>query len=459
MKRIRSFCATRCFCVVAAVFGIFSFLTPAETPEKAIHDFVTSFDAKNAAAIYATLQPDVVGGKDISKSDVEAFLKHYKAGTLKFKNFHIDRRMKSEDGSTERFRATLTFRGPVLAPEYPTPSAFELAMLWVMENKKWWIERTFSSDYIVTSDKPYPSSAQNENAMRFQAALAVLDKLKSEDDEATALIGSETPGTGSKEYAELERLYRKERGPQGVGPNADGVQVLLKAASHGDGGLLKIYYGDFRSSPQDMRKPVPWGMFRDYVHAAIKSAKEYEKHGKTGAAQVVYKRVISLGRQFLKEPGGVQFAVWGADFQKQGAEGLVGVSRSGEKELAAEFTGLASRRLDVLETALACLDDMQDYKSLKSAIIAAGRAKDTAFRTWGINTLSIFAIKGAPASDVATKTAGGSVLVRDAAMQKKARAVLDELATEPSGKIKSFIENQKEWIRSHNVYGVIRPFR
>jgi hypothetical protein len=458
MKRLNSLCAGRYFCVVAAVFGVFSYFTPPDPPEKVIKDFVTTFQSKNSAAIYAMMHPDVVSGKEISQSDVDSFLKHYKVETLKFENFNIARRMKSEDGSTERFQATLTFRGPVLAPEYPKPSAFEMDLLWVLEDKKWWVERTFATDYIVSSDKPYPTKAQDENAVQFQAALAVLDKIKSSDNEAVALAGPTTQGTGSKEYTELESVYRKERGPKGLDSDANGIQLFLKGASRSTGGLLSVYYGDFRNGPKDTRKPVPWGMFKDYALAATASAKNLEKRGKGKAAEAVYKRLINLGGQLLSEPGGVQFAVWGSTFQKQGAEGLAQVAAAGERERAAAFARVASRRLDVLQTAMACLDDMADYKSLKSAIIAAGRTDDAIFGPWGINTLSIFALKGAPANDAAIKAAGGTVLVRNPAMQKKALEVLNQLGTEPSGKVKAFIANQKEWITSHNVYGVIHPF-
>jgi hypothetical protein len=459
MTRLESFCAGRCFCMVAAVFGVLSYFSPSDSPEKVVQDFVTTFQSRNATAIYAMMHPDVVGGKEISAADVEAFLKYYKVDTLKFENFHIDRRMKSEDGSAERFQATLTFRGPVLAPEYPKPSAFEMALLWVLEDKKWWVERTFSTDYVVSSDAPYPSPAQDESALQFEAALAVLDKIKLNDDGAAALTGPTTQGSGSKEYVELEASYRTERGPKGVDPKADGIQTLLKGASRGAGGLLEIYYGDFKTGPKDNRKPLPWGMFRDYVHAAIENAKEQEKRGATKAAQSTYKRIICLGRQFLSEPGGIQFAIWGASFQKQGAEGLARVASSAEKEQVAAFASVASRRLDVLQTALACLDDMKDYKSLKSAIMAARRTDDAIFRPWGINTLALYALKGAPANEAATNAAGGTVLVRNPAMQKMALSVLKELESEPSGKVKPFIENQKEWITSHNVYGVIRPFK
>lgn len=445
--------------MVAAVFGILSYFSPSDSPEKVVQDFVTTFQSKNAAAIYALMHPDVVGGKEISPSDVEAFLKHYKIDTLKFENFQIDRRMKSEDGSAERFQATLTFRGPVLAPEYPKPSAFEMALLWVLEEKKWWVERTFSTDYIVTSDEPYPTRAQDESALQFEAAVAVLDKIKSNDDGAAALAGPTTQGSGAKEYAELESTYRTERGPKGIDAKADGIQTLLKGAGRSTGGLLEIYYGDFKTGPKDNRKPVPWGMFRDYVHAAIENAKALEKRGNTKAAQTIYRRIISLGKQFLSEPGGIQFAIWGASFQKQGAEGLARVASADEKERVAAFASIASRRLDVLQTALACLDDMKDYKSLKSAIVAARRTDDAIFRPWGINTLSLYALKGAPANESASKAAGGTVLVRNPAMQKPALTVLAELESEPSGKAKSFIANQKEWITTHNVYGVIRPFK
>ena len=55
--------------------------------------------------------------------------------------------------------------------------------------------------------------------------------------------------------------------------------------------------------------------------------------------------------------------------------------------------------------------------------------------------------------------AGGIVLVKNPIMEKKAMAALNELASEPSGKVKSFIENQKEWIRNHQVYGTVQAFR
>ncbi|HMK33469.1 MAG TPA: nuclear transport factor 2 family protein [Desulfomonilaceae bacterium] len=459
MSRFTSFCASLRFCVAVGLFGVFSFLNPPQSAEKVVKDFVTLFQAQDAAGIYSAMHPDVVGGKEISQSDVEEFLKQYKIGTLTFENSRIDRRMKAEDGSTERFQATLTFRGPVLAPEYPKPSVFEMVILWVLEDGKWWLERTFSTNFIVTTDEAYPTRAQDESAIQFEAAIAVLDKIGSDDEGSAALSGSITQGSAAKEYSDLEAIYRTERGPKGVDSKADGIQVLLNGASRSRGGLLDIYYGDFKAGPDDARKPLPWGMFRDYVQASIHSAKSLEKRGNTKAAKNIYRRLISLGRQFLNEPGGIQFAVWGTSFQKQGAQELVRLVGPGEKEQVLAFANVASRRLDLLQTALSCLDDMTDYKSLKSAIFAAGRSNDAIFRPWGINTLSILAFKGAPANQTASSEVGGTVLVRNKIMQKKALSVLKELESESSGKVKSFIANQKEWVTTHNVYGVVRPFK
>ena len=162
--------------------------------------------------------------------------------------------------------------------------------------------------------------------------------------------------------------------------------MLLKGAGRSQGGLLQIYQGDFPSGPEDKRRPVPWDMFRDYVQAAIKLGKTYEKQAKLKDAERIYRRVISLGRQFLDEPGGFQFVNWGMTFQKQGAEALARLltsSRSAEKQQASAFVNLTSRRLDLLQTALNSLDDMADYKSLKAAILASGRTGDPDLQTLG----------------------------------------------------------------------------
>lgn len=457
MGRLKSICSGRCFCIAAGLLGVFSFLNPPDAPEKVVKDFVALFQSQNAAGIHSVMHPDVVGGKDIAASDVEQFLKDHKADALKFEKFHIDRRMKSEDASTERFQATLTFRGPVLAPEYPKPSEFEMVNLWVLEEGKWWLERTFSAHYLVFSDASYPTAAQDENCLKFETALSVLDKIKPDDSAAAALAGPADQGSAAKEYQALEGTYRTERGPKGVDPRADGIQAFLKAARRSNGGFLEIYYGDFKKGQDDNRKPVPWGMFRDYVHAAIENARGMEKRNNVKAAKATYRGIISVGRQFVNEPGGIQFAIWGTNFQKEAAQELARLAGPGEKEQILSFVNVVSRRLDLLQTALQCLDDMTDYTSLKSAAIAAGRTDDTIFGPWGINTLTILALKGAPANRTATKSVNGTVLVRNPVMQEKALSVLNQLESEPSGRLKPFIQFQKEWITSHNVFGVIRP--
>ena len=70
---------------------------------------------------------------------------------------------------------------------------------------------------------------------------------------------------------------------------------------------------------------------------------------------------IPEGSVFLNEAGGLQFLTWGMTFQKKGADGLLKVlppSARQERTKLAEFVSLCSRKLDLLQTALGCLDDL-----------------------------------------------------------------------------------------------------
>jgi hypothetical protein len=463
MNVLRPFAKTRFFCfALVGIIGVLPFFGSTEEPAAALQRFVTAFTSQDAAEITKIILPEITSDIDVTTEDVDGFLKRYRSNSLTLESSNIDKRFKSEDETTERFQATLSFRGPVLAPEYPKPSKLQMTLLWVMQDGKWWLERPLSIMQWVTSDDAYPTEAQNETAARFEAAIAVLDQLGLPGKEDLAWIDYPSAGDAIAECKELEKLHLQERGPKGVDPRASGVQALLKGAGRSQGGFLQLYQGDFSGGPDDKRRPVPWDMFRDYVQAAIKLGKLYEKQSKPKDAERIYRRVIALGRQFLDEPGGFQFVNWGMTFQKQGAVALaqlLGTSRTAEKQQASRFANLTSRRLDLLQTALNSLDDMADYKSLKAAIIASARTGDSILRPWGINTLAILALRGAPAGQSAMTAAGGMVLVKNPAMEKKALEALNELSSEPSGKVKSFIENQKEWIRNHQVYGAAHAFR
>ncbi|MGO9567020.1 MAG: hypothetical protein ACLP5H_05715 [Desulfomonilaceae bacterium] len=451
-----------CCLAMAGIIGVLPFFGSPEEPPAALQRFVTLFTGQDAAGITKIIQPEITSEIDVSTEDVESFLKRYRSNSLTLESSTVEKRFKSEDGKTERFQAALSFRGPVLSAKYPDASKLSMTLLWVMQDGKWWLERPLSIMCTVTSSDDYPTEAQNETAARFEAAVAILDQIGLPGKEDLAWVDYPTAGDAVVEYKELEKLHLQERGPKGVDQRALGVQVLLKGAGRSQGGLLRVYQGDFAAGPEDKRRPVPWDMFRDYVEAAIKLGNTYEKQAKLKDAEKIYRRVIALGRQFLDESGGFQFVNWGMTFQKQGAEALARLltsSRSAEKQQASAFANLTSRRLDLMQTALNCLDDMADYKSLKAAILASGRAGDPIFRPWGINTLAILALRGAPAGPDAMNAAGGIVLVKNPVMEKKAMATLDELASEPSGKVKSFVENQKEWIRDHQVYGAVQAFR
>ena len=460
MQRLRKI---NCFCIAAVgIFGVFSIFARPPDPEQALERFVAMFTAQDAAGVVKAIHPDVVSGKEIHTADVESFLKRNRTSLLSLESRRIDEKMKSEDGETERFKATLVFRGPVLAREYPKPSTLSMTLLWVLEDSQWWLERPLSINYTVISDQVSVTPAQQEAAMEFEAALGVLSRIGLKSDADLPVKSRRESGNAAAEYKELEKLYEQERGPDGIDSAARGVDVLVNAAAFRRGGFSEIYHGDFRLDADTRRKPVPWVMFRDYVAAALARGKALEKQSNTKAAERIYRSIVSLGQQFLEEADGFNFVHWGITFQKQGARELARIlpsGGSGEKQRVLAFSNLSSRRLDSLQTAFACLDDLTDYRSLQASIIAAERADDTIFKPWGINTLAILAVKGAPANRQAIEAAGGMVIVINATMQKTASMKLDELASKDSAKIKTFIDTQRAWVRDHKVYGEAQDFR
>jgi hypothetical protein len=442
------------FAIIGLV-GILPFFSkPPDPPEKAIKEFADMFVRQDADGILKNMQTDVVTGTDLTLPEIENLLKRFQSNQFKFQDMVVQKKLKAEDESAERVQVELTFKGPVLAKEYPDPSVLKMVQLWIFENNKWWLERSISMDYSVNSDQSYPSERQDETAAQFEAALAVLDRLGVRNSEAEALAQPSESGNSVDDYKELDRSYQRDKGPKGVDPKSESVQVFLKAAARANGGWLMNYSGDFQTGSSDKRKAVPWGMIKDYVKGAIELGKHMERNGKTKSASAVYKRIICLGCQFLNEPGGYQFALWGLEFQRQGAEQVARVGDAAEKQKALKIVHECSRKTDLLQTALGCLNVMNDYVSEKAAIVAAKRKDDPIFMPWGISTLAIFSIRGAPAKDEVCKAAGTTVVILNPKMQKIASDALAATAAEQSGKVKQFIEFQNEWIRAHNVYGL-----
>lgn len=449
-------------CAVIGMIGITSFIWPSEDAEKALQRFSRLFITQDVAAITRIIHSDIRSGKEIRRTDVENFVKRLHSKDLILRNIDITQRLISEDGSVKRIKSKFLFQGPSLSREYPHPSTLKMVLLWVLDDRRWWLERPISIEFLVDSTDKYPTPAQQELALRFEAALAVLNRIGLSGNKAATLVGRATAGPAVDKFKELEKLHPKERDAKGIHYTAYGVQVLLQAAACRPAGLLKRYHGDFKTDPADTRKPVPWDMFRDYVQGAIKYGKSLEKRGSRKKAERVYRRVISLGTQFVDESGGYQFYIWGLTFQKLGAQELARIlppQANAERQVAENLVSLASRRMDLLQTALNCLDDLVDYNSLKAAVIAARNTQDGPFRPWGINTLSILAAKGAPANPTIARKAGGVVLVMNPNMKKKASQTLDRLASESSNSVKKFIEVQRQWVKKHRVYGVVQTFR
>lgn len=447
---------------IVVVAGFLSLFSQAEKPEDAVKKFVNLFKGQDAAGIMKIIHPDIVSGKQIRLTNVQAFLDRCRSNTLKLENFTIDRHFESEDGSTKRFQATLLFRGPSLGERYPSPATLKMVLIWILEQQNWLLERPLEMGFFVTSQVQYPTQTQTELATRFEATAKVLNAIGMPGSEDLPLLDRTVKGPATSEFKQLEKLHSRERGPKGVDPTSEGVRILLRAAKSKPTGLEKLYHGDFTGGSMDKRRPVPWDVLRDYASGAVEYGKTLEKRGNRKGAAQVYRSLIALGRRFFDEIGGVQSCMWGLTFQKQGAEGLARVvSTDGEeRERVQNLVSLASRRLDLLQTALQCLDDLADYNSLKAAVIAAEGTSGPLFQPWGINTLAILGLKGAPVERSMAQSVGGMVTtVLNPGMQKTALDVLKAPTVSSSGQVASFVESQMRWVRTHRVYGSARGFR
>src|SRR3990172_7154759 len=176
MNMLKLYSKNRICCLaMAGIMGILPFFgSPPEEPPAALQRFVTLFTGQDAAGFTKIIHSEITSEIDVTTEEVESFLKRYRSNSLSLESSSVDKRFKSEDGTTERFQATLAFRGPVLSPEYPSPSKLDMTLLWVMQDGKWWLERPLSIMCTVTSNEAYPTEAQNETAARFEAATAVL---------------------------------------------------------------------------------------------------------------------------------------------------------------------------------------------------------------------------------------------------------------------------------------------
>ncbi len=444
--------------LTVAVIGFLGLFGSSQTPEQAVQAFAKIFIARDAEQITKLIHPDIAKDKEVTSAQVEGWLRQFRAGSLRLESATIDQRLPSPDGKTQRVAATILFRAPPFNADYQGSPVLSMKTLWIFEKDRWWIERPLSTRYFIDWNQPYPTSAQEDVALRFEATLSVLQRLGLPGNEDAPFLSKRTKGSAASLYRELIELHPREHFRQGLAENARGVDILLKAAAMETSGIRGMFYADFPIGQQDTRNAIPWNVFKDYAEAALARAREQKKKGKGQMAQSICRRVISLGRQFLDEGEGLQTLTWGLTFQIQGARGLAQAlpnRQKEEKRKVLTFVSLASRRLDLLKTALVCLDEMEDYKPLNAAMAAVEQVDDPAFQRWGVNTLAILAFKGAPANEETLQEAGAFVLLRNPNMQRVAAQALERYQSSADERLAGFVAFQKAWVMNHQVFGSV----
>ncbi len=450
-----------CVALIALLLGFWSSESDIEKPESAVKRFTEAFTSGNAVSFSKMILPEIAKAKKIEVTDVGEFLVRMNSKSCSLERSKLVPVKGNEDQAPSQFKAFLVFETTGPARIYKGPTWLEMEILFTLFKKKWFLERPLSINLRMISHKSYPTPKQDEIALRYQAAMQVIDRIGLLGGEDMYIVGPRTKGSASELLSDLERLHRKELGDKGIEPNSRGVSVFVKAGSMQTGDFLKLYHGDFKSGPEDHRKPVPWDVFRDYAVGAIKMAKIQEKRGDLKSAEQIYRRLIGFGKIILDEPGGLQFVNWGLTFEKIGATALAELfKKSGNPDLVeiSEFASLVSRRLDVLGTAQDCLDDMVEFNALKASIIASQKKGDSVFRPWAVNTLCIFAHKGAPARKSIIKEIGVLALISDREMQGVAQSSLKELYSKAETRTRSFIDQQIQWVKTNRVYGASIPF-
>ncbi len=416
----------------------------------------------DSGGITNIIHPDMVADNDGQKTALENFLKRLPKDKIEFESSHVNSRFRDPENKVERFKGSISFRTPAQFSEYPGPWKLEMEFFWLLDDNKWWLERPISVLYTVESNQSYPTQSQEEVSERFMATLQVLATIPWTSPQETLISSRSASKNKSDDYMDLEKLYFQEKTPRGIDPDSSAVVKFLKIASRHLGQFFSLYSGDFKSGPKDIRRPVPWDVYKNCVEASCIKGRRLSQYGGEKEAETIYLSIMGFGGQIVDEGAGVQSTAWGLEFQKRAIEELLRLKKSPEpldRSRLTEVLKLISRRLDLVQTALACLDDMTNYNSLKAAQIAAADYSHTVFGPWAINCLAIFSAHGAPAGAEAIKACGDIVIVKNSGMQSKAGETLDALASSSAGPIKFFIDFEKQYVKANRIYGAAGEFR
>jgi hypothetical protein len=443
------------------VFGVLSFFQSPEDPSTALNRLATLITNSDSGGIMSILHPDMVVDNDGEKTALENFLKRLPKGKIEFDASRVNRRFRDPENQVDRFEGSISFRTPSQFSGYPDSWKLEMEFFWILDNNKWWLERLISVNYTLESTESYPTQSQEEVSTRLMTALEVLATIPWTSPQDTLNACLSAPKNKSDDYKDLENLYFQEKTPRGIDPDSSATLKFLKIASGNLGQFFSLYQGDFKSSPKDIRRPVPWDVYKNCVDASCIKGRHLSQYGRDKEAEIIYLSIMGFGGQIVDEGAGVQSTAWGLEFQKRAIEGMLRMKKPPEHlgwNRLAELLKLISRRLDLVQTTLACLDDMTNYNSLKAAQIAAKDYSHTIFGPWAINCLAVFSTHGAPACADAIKACGDIVIVKNAGMQSKAAETLDAIASSSAGPIRFFINFEKQYVKANRIYGAVREF-
>ncbi len=122
MNRLTLYSRKRFCCLaIAGLISVLPFFGSPEEPPAALQRFVKLFTSQDAAGMAKIIHSEITTEIEVTTEDMERFFKRYQSNSLSLESARVDERFKSEDGTTERFQATLSFPRACAFSRVPCP--------------------------------------------------------------------------------------------------------------------------------------------------------------------------------------------------------------------------------------------------------------------------------------------------------------------------------------------------